>query len=172
MKPRPSEFFQGNCVFSPDRKHRYTLWRDLDMFSTGFVQFIGLNPSTADETQDDPTIRRCKDFAVQWGYGAMVMTNLFAYRATLPEDMKAAEDPIGLENDKWIQAVAMQADLVIAAWGTHGVFQDRERKFLALAEKWDVDLHCLGLTAGGHPKHPLYLAKITKPMPFNFVEAN
>lgn len=96
-------------AFSEDRAFRYTLWREWDVDSlTGcaddlphghqFAQFIGLNPSTADETRDDPTIRRCIGFAKLWGYGALCMTNLFAFRATKPRDMRQAADPIGPEN--------------------------------------------------------------------------
>jgi hypothetical protein len=158
------------CEFSPDRKHRYTLWRDLSIFNGRFVQFIGLNPSTADETQDDPTIRRCKDFAVQWGYGALCMTNLFSYRATDPEDMKAANVPPRelLINRRWIRYVSRKASLVVCAWGVHGEFNNEASLLIEAlrSENPLAPLYCLGLTKDGHPKHPLYLRADSKPILF------
>lgn len=133
-----------------------------------FVQFIGLNPSTADETQDDPTIRRCIDFSKRWGYGAMCMTNLFAFRATDPEAMKQSEDPVGKDNDQWIFHIASEAGLVVAAWGNHGEFQNRGEVILNhLKNIQGVSRpHHLRLTNSGHPRHPLYLRKDLKPIPF------
>lgn len=87
------------------RTYRYELWRTWDE-SKPYAMFIGLNPSTADETEDDPTIRRCINFAKTWGYGGLCMTNLFAYRATQPEDMKRASDPIGNKNDETLILLA------------------------------------------------------------------
>jgi hypothetical protein len=125
------------------------------------VAFIGLNPSTADETQDDPTIRRCRAFACSWGYDNLVMLNLFAYRATRPADMKAAADPIGPDNDWHLLDACMRADLIVAAWGSHGSFWNRDvslRKLLGRCQ-----LHYLRLTKDGHPAHPLYLPGWLKP---------
>ncbi|MEP0894347.1 DUF1643 domain-containing protein [Leptolyngbya boryana FACHB-1624] len=82
--------------------------------------FVGLNPSTADETHDDPTIRRCTKFAKDWGYSGLCMTNLFAYRATDPKEMIASVDSIGLENDQYLLEYAARAGIVVAAWGNHG----------------------------------------------------
>ena len=90
------------------------------------MQFVGLNPSTADENLDDPTIRRCIQFAKDWGYGALCMTNLFAFRATKPTDMKAAEDPVGSVNDLWLEETSKVAGATLACWGTHGIFQGRD----------------------------------------------
>lgn len=89
------------ATFDRQRVYRYTLWR---RWSEGerYVQFICLNPSTADETNDDPTMRKCVKFAQTWGYDALCMTNLFAYRATDPRVMKAALDPIGFGNNRWL----------------------------------------------------------------------
>lgn len=124
--------------------------------------FIGLNPSTADGVNDDPTVRRCIRFAKDWGYGAICMTNIFAFRATKPEVMKGQKDPIGPENDKWLARLARDADLVIAAWGTRGDHLDR-----ALAVKRKLKrLHCLGKTNGGHPRHPLYVRACQKPVTY------
>lgn len=125
--------------------------------------FIGLNPSTADEMNDDPTIRRCIRFAQNWGFGRYLMTNLFAYRATDPKVMKAYPEPIGPENDKVLVEQASQAKLVIASWGVHGVFNNRA----ALVLKMLPPVHCLGITKDGFPKHPLYLKGDSKPELYN-----
>ena len=121
--------------------------------------FIGLNPSTADETNDDPTIRRCISFAKSWGYDGLCMTNLFAFRATNPEDMLAAADPIGTENDRHLVELAGKASLVIAAWGTLGVHMGRNDKVRSMID----GLNFLRLTKDGHPGHPLYLPKSLRP---------
>ncbi|MDB6017709.1 MAG: hypothetical protein JWR19_2198 [Pedosphaera sp.] len=155
------------CQFSPDRKHRYTLWREFDLFSSKFVMFIGLNPSTADETQDDNTITRCIGFAQSWGYGAICMTNLFAFRATLPPDMRAAPDPIGPDNMKWINAVAGEADLIIAAWGIDGTFKNQSRELLKASIEWKKPIYCLAINKGGTPKHPLYVLGSTHPQAYS-----
>ena len=89
-----------DAKFSACRKYRYALWRTWDE-SKPNVMIIGLNPSTADENENDPTITRCINFAKSWGYGGVCVTNLFAYCATVPSDMKASNDPIGSENDSW-----------------------------------------------------------------------
>jgi hypothetical protein len=129
-----------------------------------FVQFIGLNPSTADETHNDPTVRRCMDFAKRWGYSAMCMTNIFAWRDTDPLKMKAAGDPIGYENDDWLVRVAKGAHIRVACWGNDGAHLGRG---VQVGRMIPHDLHCLGTNADGSPKHPLYLSKLHKPQPFN-----
>lgn len=149
-------------VFSHDRAHRYTLWREW-IGGRGYAQFIGLNPSTADEVQDDPTIRRCIAFAKAWGYSALCMTNAFAYRATDPAVMKQQADPVGPDNDYWLIKVANDAEIVIAAWGVHGAYLQRDRQVRQLIEA-DNLLHCLGTTKDGHPKHPLYLRADKRPV--------
>lgn len=126
--------------------------------------FIGLNPSTADETQDDPTIRRCIGFARSWGFSALCMTNLFAFRATDPAVMKAhAEDwDARCENLNVIQRHARRAGIVIAAWGVHGSHMDRDQLVAGMLD----NLQCLGFSKDGHPRHPLYLKADSKPMPW------
>jgi hypothetical protein len=122
---------------------------------------IGLNPSTADETNDDPTVRRCIGYARSWGFGGLLMTNLFAFRATDPRDLKRAPDPSGPGQLASLRASAnsVLADngAVLAAWGIHGSHQgwaDRARAMLIDAE---IPVACLGLTRSGEPRHPLYL---------------
>jgi len=122
--------------------------------------FIGLNPSTADETTDDPTIRRCIGYARDWGYAGLSMLNLFAFRATSPEDMKAAEDPVGPDNDCALTDMAEFAEVIIAAWGAHGTHLGRDKK----VRKIIPNLHYLKMTKGGFPCHPLYLPKGLKPI--------
>lgn len=125
--------------------------------------FIGLNPSTADETKDDPTIRRCRNFAKAWGYDALCMTNLFGYRATDPNEMKDQIGPLGKDNLPTIERLAKEAGVVIAAWGVHGTHLDQDKVVRALL----TDLQCLGKTKDGHPRHPLYLPKSATPIPLN-----
>lgn len=149
--------------FSPCRLYRYSLWRSwAGLFGTGkgFAMFIGLNPSTADETQDDPTIRRCIGYAKAWGYEGLMMTNLFGWRATNPADMLAQEDPVGPENDRHLVELAAGAGIVIAAWGAHGAHLDRGTQVRQLLPR---QLYYLRMTAGGQPGHPLYLPKDCAP---------
>lgn len=158
-----SELESSSCSarFSPDRQYRYELWR---RWGAGeYCLFVGLNPSTADETKDDPTIRRCINFAKAWGYGALCMANLFAYRATDPADMKREPEPNGPENDDTLKRLAAGAGVVIAAWGVHGTHHGRNAEVMAMLPNLD----CLGVTKDGHPKHPLYLPKTVKPEPLN-----
>jgi hypothetical protein len=151
---------QRGAHLSPCRKYRYALWR---RWSGGpQAMFIGLNPSTADETEDDPTIRRCIAFARDWGYGALCMANLFAYRATEPADMLAQDDPIGPDNDEYLRRLAGESGVVVAAWGTHGVHRGRDAAVFAMIPT----LHYLKLTKDGHPGHPLYLPANLRPLEF------
>lgn len=146
-------------------KYRYTLSREWDS-SRPTVLFVCLNPSTADASKDDPTIRRLVGFAKQWGYGKLWVANLFAFRATKPEDMKAARDPIGPKNDFLIQRLDEMASLsggiTVAAWGAHGNHLNRAEEVLKLLR----DPYHLGLTKGGQPRHPLYLPKNVVPVKF------
>jgi hypothetical protein len=152
-----------SCQFSPDRRYRYTLWREWDMLNTSYLMVIGLNPSTADETRNDPTIVRCIGFAKLWGFGALCMTNLFAFRATKPIDMLAIPDPIGPENDKWLRQSAIAAGMIIAAWGTKGAHMERADHVQTMI--W-CGLKCLRKNADGSPEHPLYVPASTQPIPF------
>lgn len=151
---------ERRTVFSIDRRYRYALWRDWG--GEGYAMFVGLNPSTADETLDDPTIRRCVAYAKSWGYGALCMTNLFAFRATDPKDMLAATDPVGAENDATLLDLAERASVVVAAWGTHGTHLGRAQTVRNMLPS----LHYLKLTKDGHPGHPLYLKKELTPVPW------
>ncbi len=153
-----------SAEFSPCRRYRYALWRDwgdmLDTWQDGYVMFVGLNPSTADETHDDATIRRCIGFVRSWGYRRLCMTNLFAYRATKRPDMRAQEDPIGPQNDETLVRLAKDARIIVAAWGTDGAHRGRDAAVRQLLPR----LHYLHLTKDGHPGHPLYLPATATPV--------
>ena len=154
---------ERKTIFSADRKYRYTLWRPEENSTAKFVQFIGLNPSTADEKTNDQTIRRCIDFAKRWGYGVLCMTNLFAYRATLPANMKKSASPVGLDNQHHLLQCASHADLVIVAWGGHGKHQHQDLTTRQWLSKRGIKLYPQGLSGDGTPKHPLRLKKTTMP---------
>jgi hypothetical protein len=153
---------ESTATFSPCRRWRYTLRRVWGAPGGPLCMFIGLNPSTADETQDDPTVRRCIRYAQSWGHSGLIMTNIFAWRDTDPAGMKAADDPIGPDNDEALCAAASAADVVVAAWGVHGAHLGRGDAVRRLLPR----LHHLGLNQDGSPKHPLYLPKNLNPKPW------
>jgi hypothetical protein len=121
-----------------------------------------LNPSTADEARDDPTIRRCIGFARTWGYGSLAVDNLFAYRTRSSAELYAAIDPVGPENDDWLRRLQEESSLTIAAWGNHGRLLGRSTAF----GRRLGGLHILGLTGLGEPRHPLYVRAGTIPHPW------
>lgn len=149
---------QKSAVLSTCRQYRYSLSRVWDE-GLPLCAFVGLNPSTADETVDDNTIRRCMGFALEWGFGGLVMLNLFAFRTKSPEIMKAAPHPVGLDNDGHLLEWKSKCSLVIAAWGIHGSHMGRDRAVKALL---GGGMRCLGLTKAGHPKHPLFVLAATE----------
>lgn len=157
-------------VFSPCRQYRYTLWREWLMeggaHGQRHVQFIGLNPSTADETKDDPTIRRCIQFAKDWGYGSICMTNLFAWRETDPRKMMKQPNPVGEDNQHHLLTISSKAGIVIAAWGTKGAHLCQDLTVRSWLASVGIKLHCLRKTKEGHPEHPLYLPASLKPIEF------
>ena len=142
--------------------------------------FVGLNPSTADESTDDPTIRRILGFADDWGFGTLVMLNVFAFRSTDPKALheRAARTPgpksevIGPENDATIRSTfeRHRRDKLVIGWGAHGVLLERGRDVAAMAISLHARPECLGLTQSGEPKHPLYLAASTKAMRYRAAE--
>lgn len=122
-----------------------------------------LNPSTADEVKLDPSCTRARIYAERWGFGALIVTNLFGWRATDPDDMKAARDPVGRGNDRAIVESARNAALVVCAWGNHGAHLGRAELVLRLLRREKVALHALRVNDGGHPAHPLYLPGALQP---------
>jgi hypothetical protein len=148
-----------DAVISSDGLYRYRLGREWDV-SLPRLTFIMLNPSTADATLDDPTIRRCMGFAKREGKGGIYVYNLYAFRATKPTDMLNAADPVGPENNRMLEeafgyAITTHTPLV-AAWGANAR-QDRVLDVLEMAEQSYAQLSSFGVTKHGHPKHPLYL---------------
>jgi hypothetical protein len=159
-----------NAVFSECRQYRYTLWRNwsVGLFTRAgkpitYVNFICLNPSTADAVTDDNTIRKCVKFAKSWGFGAMCVTNLFAWRSTDPKVLKTLGDPVGSENDYYLENVARNADLVVAAWSQYGVIQNRAAK-VRKNLRMPMSYLRMGKGKDGQPWHPLYLPDVTKPI--------
>ena len=135
--------------------YRYWLHRALDSAAPyRVVAFIMLNPSTATVTTDDPTIRRCKNYAKSWGYRELIVLNLFAMRATDPEVMKAAGPAaIGRYNDAALMRLARNVPMRVAAWGNHGSHLERAQRVLNLVSP----VYALRVTKSGHPAHPLRL---------------
>jgi hypothetical protein len=150
-----------DAILSKDRKYRYVLSRIWDE-SKSMVMIIGLNSSTADETENDPTIIRCINFAKSWGYGGIYMLNLFGFRATLPKDMFNAKEPIGKDNDKYIKKYSNICDKVICAWGNNGNYLNRSKEVLSKIN----NTYYLKLNKTGEPAHPLYLQANLKPIKF------
>lgn len=156
---------QGPAVFSEDRAYRYTLSRNWGPGKA--LMWIGLNPSTADESQLDPTLRRVLGYSRAFGYDGFRMTNLFAFRATFPRVMLLQSDPVGPDNDMWLLRVAESCDKIVCAWGAQGKHRDRSSRVVELLSQDHADkLHCFGLTRAGEPKHPLYLPAATPLIPF------
>jgi hypothetical protein len=148
--------YTSTADFSPCRTYRYSLTRRWGEGPAMLV--VGLNPSTADETLDDQTIRKCVGYARREGLAALTMTNLFAYRATNPDVMKVAADPIGPANDATLERLAGDPahQLVVAAWGVHGAHMGRAADVLARG-LLGPRIHALRVTKDGYPWHPLYL---------------
>lgn len=154
---------EKSAIFSPCRKYRFVLERHWKRVN-GYALFVCLNPSTADENIDDPTIRRCIRFADSWGYGGMVMCNIFSLRSTDPKALyhQSLIEPIS-ENYQYIELYSRNAEVTIAAWGVHGKLMGRGKRVLRDILK---NPHYLELTKHGYPKHPLYLKKTLTPRQF------
>jgi hypothetical protein len=152
----------AGASFSSCRRWRYLLWRRWDA-ARPVANFLMLNPSTADEFQLDPSCTRARLYAERWGYGALIVTNLFAWRATDPRDMKRAKEPVGRANDRAIVRAAREAGIVVCAWGNHGVHRERSASVLDMLREAGIRLHALRLTGAGEPAHPLYLRATLTP---------
>ncbi|MEL6959679.1 MAG: DUF1643 domain-containing protein [Pseudomonadota bacterium] len=155
----------STAVYSDCERYRYSLTRVWDADGRR-VNFVMLNPSTATEVQNDPTVERCERRARALGYGSFAVTNIFAWRDTDPRAMRRADDPVGDGNDAAILDCAAWADDVVAAWGTHGAYLDRGAAVQALLRSSARPLFHLGLSQAGHPKHPLYIAYSQQPQPW------
>ena len=152
----------NTAIFDPTKKYRYLLTRKICEKDT-ICTFIMLNPSTADEIENDPTVARCVKFAKVWGYGKLNVLNIFALRSTDPGGLYTIEDPVGQDNDHHIVETVRNSDLVIAAWGVHAALNDRGKQVEDLIVPY-TDIHCLSVTKDGYPGHPLYLRNDSKPV--------
>ena len=153
----------STAVYSPCEKYRYTLTRIWDP-ERAKAAFVMLNPSTATEVQNDPTVERCERRARTLGFGAFRVCNIFAWRDTDPRKMRAAADPVGPKNDAAIRDACFWAGTIVCAWGTHGAHLDRGAAVERLMRATQKPLFHLGLTKDGHPKHPLYIAYTQQPV--------
>jgi hypothetical protein len=152
----------STALYSDCEQYRYALTRVWDPKGTK-VLFVMLNPSTATEVQNDPTVERCERRARTLGFGSFCVTNIFAWRDTDPRKMRAAKDPVGPENDKTILEFAHWADTIVCAWGTHGEHLKRGLEVQQILRETKQPLYHLGLSKAGHPKHPLYISYSEQP---------
>ncbi|WP_306133540.1 DUF1643 domain-containing protein [Roseivivax marinus] len=153
------------ALYSPCERYRYGLARTWDA-AVPPVLFIMLNPSTADERRNDPTIHRCERRARDWGYGGVMIANLFAWRATRPSDLRLAAAPEGPENAVILSDWHAEAGRTVAAWGVHGALRGVGPDWAARAGT----LSHLGLTKAGHPRHPLYVGYDVTPRDWPLAE--
>lgn len=152
----------STALYSDDERYRFLLTRVWDADGRRAL-FVMLNPSTATEYQNDPTVERCERRARVLGYGAFRVCNIFAWRDTDPKKMRAAEEPVGDYNDQAIRDSALWADTIVCAWGTHGAHLNRGPQVESLLRATGLPLYHLGLSAAGHPKHPLYIGYAVQP---------
>jgi hypothetical protein len=151
------------AVYSDCERYRYLLTRVWEPGGHRAL-FVMLNPSTATEVQNDPTVERCERRARALGFGAFRVCNIFAWRATDPRDMRRAPDPVGPANDAAIAESCLWAEDIVCAWGTHGAHLGRGPQVERLMRATGRPLHHLGLTREGHPRHPLYIGYDVRPM--------
>lgn len=148
----------SDAHFSECGSYRYLLTRRWEG-GKGKLNIIGLNPSTADASHNDPTIRRCIDFAQRWGFAELAVTNLYAFRATKPRDLFQATDPEGPHNAAFLLETGQAAQKVLFAWGNHG---HKHPRLDWLIERFPEAV-CLGQTKIGAPRHPLYVRAVQVP---------
>ena len=139
-------------------RYRYLLTRPPEsmLAERGTALFIMLNPSTADAEIDDPTIRRCRGFARDWGCNGLTVANLYAFRATDPSELWKQDDPVGPENNEQLYALAKEYGDVVCAWGANAK-TERAQEVVRILEGAGARLWCLGTTKSGAPRHPLYI---------------
>lgn len=159
------DYSKTGAKISTCGKYRYALWRRWNTERPPIL-VVGLNPSTANEITDDPTIRRCVRFVAQARGGALYVANLFGFRATNPNELLDARDPVGPFNDRWILRLAEKSHCVIAAWGANEFAVERASVVMELLK--DQVVMCLGRTGSGAPKHPLYLRNDTELEPYSW----
>lgn len=153
----------SDATFSPCGRYRYTLRRRW-LLGEGSMLWILLNPSTATATVDDPTIRRCIGYSKLWGFREMLLLNIFAFRATDPKAMRAAEDPVGPDNMGTLEYAAAEHDFIVAGWGDHGALMGQGVRVRTMITGMDREILCLGKNKSGEPRHPLYQRKDLRPV--------
>ena len=153
------------AVFSQDLKYRYLLSRRWAYRDGNLIVWVMLNPSTANDTENDPTIERCMRRSIEWGYAGMDVVNLYAFRATSPANLFKADDPVGPMNEDALNAAFSRAEMILLGWGAHARHTEQERAVLReLAGPLTADkVHFLKIGKGGAPSHPLYLPYTLKP---------
>jgi hypothetical protein len=156
------------AIISPDKQYRYWLTRQWNVAGEQIksVVFAMLNPSIADAELNDNTIRRCISYAMSWGYNELIVVNMYAYRATDPTDLFKCHDPIGPDNNNWLWVACQNYENIICGWGKPAQKQ-RVDIFKQIAAREKIKLMCLGTNQDGSPRHPLYMKKDLKPIPFN-----
>jgi hypothetical protein len=161
---------RSGAAFSPCRRWRYSLVRQLEIAPIRRCLFVMLNPSTADEVVLDPTIRRCAKFALSWGYPWLDVANLFAWRSTDPRVLLKVDDPIGEENDAATRALAGEASLIVCAWGSHAFLGEmltwRAAAVLTMLRRDGRPVCVLKTNQDGSPAHPLYQRGDLQPVPW------
>lgn len=152
-----------NATMSSCKRYRYQLERSWSAQTSrkSTVVFIGLNPSTADATDDDPTIRKCIAYAKSWQFNKLFMVNLFGWRATNPNELIQAKNPVGTLNDRYLDDAILRSALVVACWGEHGIIMNRSDDLKA---RYPRRLTCLKTNQSGEPTHPLYLPATLTPI--------
>lgn len=155
-----------NAIISSCGSYRYLLSRDFVENPSNPIIFCMLNPSTADASLDDPTIRRCIGFAKTWGCDSLKVINLYAFRSSSPKNLWITNDPVGIENDKYLRELAMQHKNIVCAWGANAK-KERIAEVFDLFNSVDANLYCLGTTIKGMPKHPLYIKSDQDLIPYN-----
>jgi hypothetical protein len=155
------------AIFDLNGIYRYSLWRAWSAYYPR-IAFVLLNPSTADEQRNDPTIRRCIGFARAWEFGSVEVVNLFAYRATDYRELFKVNDPIGEENNRFLLQAVERCSTIVLGWGNRGTFLNRDRQFIQVLTGRN-DVYCLGITKDGQPRHPLYMKGNTKLEPFDLL---
>lgn len=153
-------YTRTNALISECGLYRYRLSRSWG--DGGKVCWVMLNPSTADANEDDATIRKCVGFSARMGFGEMDVVNLFACRATNPEDIKKFDDPVGPDNDHQILSAALGAARTIVAWGTYGSYLERGREVIRMLYGGGILCKAFDVTKFNQPKHPLYIPYNTK----------
>ncbi|MBE9139317.1 DUF1643 domain-containing protein [Nodosilinea sp. LEGE 07088] len=156
---------ERSAIFDSTGCYRYYLGRRWNQAAPRLA-IVMLNPSQADASRDDPTLRRCIGLAQGWGFGAIAVVNLFAYRSPHPRVLSQVADPIGPGNNAALAEATQQADQVLLAWGNWGSWRERDRAVLTLLAPHQAKFRCLGQNRTGQPRHPLYAPRAAPLLPW------